>query len=154
MAAAALECVRVGPGWERPLAAFLEALAAAGDEPHFHPHPLDAEGAARVCAYDGDDLYYVLIEGREVLAYGLLRGWDEGFEVPSLGIAVHPGARGSGLAAALIAFLHAAARRRGAPAVRLRVRPDNEPALALYRSLGYVFAGEQERGQLVGRLEL
>ncbi len=149
----ALECIRATPGWEEPLADFLTTLAENGDAKDFHPHPLDAEGASAVCRYAGVDLYYLLVEARRVLAYGMLRGWDEGFEVPSVGVAVRPDARGSGLGLLLMRFLHAAAARRGATAVRLRVRHDNEPAVQLYRSLGYVFVGE-EREQLVGRLDL
>lgn len=145
--------MRAAPGWEQPLAEFLTALAAADEQQRFHPHPLTAEAAAAVCRGAGRDLYYLLVEGGAVLAYGMLRGWDEGFDVPSLGIAVHPEARGSGLGALLMRFLHAAAARRGAEAVRLRVQPDNTAAIELYRSLGYEFVGE-ERGQLVARLEL
>jgi ribosomal protein S18 acetylase RimI-like enzyme len=148
-----IECVRAGPGWEQPLGDFLTALAVAEEEPLFHPHPLTAAAAEAICNETGGDLYYLLVEARTVLAYGMLRGWDQGYEVPSLGIAVHPDLRGSGLALLLMGFLHAAAARRGARAVRLRVRPDNKAAIELYRSLGYVFVGE-ERGQLVARLEL
>ncbi len=72
-------------------------LAARGDGRWFHPHPLTAVEAARPCAYDGRDLYYAAVTGDAVVAYGLLRGWDEGYAVPSLGIAVHPAARGLGL---------------------------------------------------------
>jgi len=44
----------------------------------------------------------------------MLRGWDEGYETPSLGIAVHPDARGLGLARTFMGFLHAAASFQGA----------------------------------------
>jgi ribosomal protein S18 acetylase RimI-like enzyme len=46
-------------------------------------------------------------------------------------------------------YLHAEARRRGAPRIRLKVYPENTAAVELYRSLGYVFEAS-ERGQLVG----
>ncbi len=132
---------------------FFDALKAAGDERTFHPHALDLEGARQVCAAGGDDLYYVLAAGDHILAYGLLRGWDEGYEMPSLGIAVHPEARGRGFGRLLMEFLHASARERGAPRVRLRVHPGNRAARALYDSLGYRFSGE-DRGELVGWFEL
>ena len=148
-----LECLRAVPGWEKPLTAFFGLLSANGDGRDFHPHSLDAAAAADVCGHCGDDVYYLMVEGDAVVAYGMLRGWDEGFEEPSLGIAVHPEMRGVGFGRLLMRFLHLAAARRGAPAVRLRVRPENERAIALYRSLGYAFEGE-DRGQLVGRLEL
>jgi len=136
-----------------PLTEFFMALKAAGDEKHFHPHPLTATEAKNLCHYRGKDLYYLLVDGRRVLAYGMLRGWDEGYEVPSLGIAVHPSERGSGAGLAMMEFLHLAARRRGARNVRLKVYKDNTPAVRLYESLGYAFhAGEGD--QLVGVIAL
>jgi len=136
-----------------PLTEFFQALKAAGDEKYFHPHPLTATEAENLCHYRGKDLYYLLVDGRRVLAYGLLRGWDEGYEVPSLGIAVHPSERGSGTGLMMMEFLHMAARRRGARNVRLKVHKDNSPAIRLYEGLGYVFqVGESD--QLVGVIDL
>jgi len=149
----ALQFLLVAPGLEAALADFFVAVEQAGDTAKFHPHPFTAEEAARRCAYLGKDLYYVALLDRRVLGYGMLRGWDEGFDVPSLGIALHPKARATGLARALMTFLHAAAKVRGATKVRLKVYPDNTKALELYRSLGYRWIGEQG-GQLVGILEL
>jgi ribosomal protein S18 acetylase RimI-like enzyme len=92
-------------------------------------------------------------QGSEVLAYGMLRGWESGFEIPSLGIAVHPLHRGTGVARAFMLFLHDAARGRGARRIRLKVYPDNLAALRLYTALGYQVVGE-ESGQLVAYVDL
>jgi ribosomal protein S18 acetylase RimI-like enzyme len=148
-----LECVALTPRWEGGLAELFRALVGAGAATEFHPHPLTAEEAARRCRYDGRDLFYVMVDENRVLAYGMLRGWDEGYTVPSLGIAVHPEEQGRGLGRAFMHFLHVAARRRGAERVRLKVYPRNTRALALYRDLGYRF-DTYEGGQLVGTLEL
>lgn len=139
--------------WAQPLAELFRALREAGDEKQFHPHPLTDEGAAMCTRYTGRDLYYVLVEGSRVLGYGFLRGWDEGYEVPSLGLAIHPAARGVRLGETFMHVLHVAARRRGAKTVRLKVYPGNVTAVRLYERLGYRFVGE-EAGQLVGLLEL
>ncbi len=135
------------------LAALFRASREAGDEPFFHPHPLtDAEAAARA-RHRGRDLYYAIVDGGQVLGYGFLRGWDEGYEVPSLGIVVHPTQRGGGLGRMLMHVLHEAARRRGASRVRLTVHPQNSAARGLYADLGYVLESRDD-GQLVGFLEL
>ena len=148
-----LEFRRLSPPLRPGLAAFFEALADRGDGRWFHPHPLTAGEAARLCAYGGRDLYYAAVAGDSVLAYGMLRGWDEGYAVPSLGIAVHPAARGLGLARAFMGFLHAAAALRGAKRVRLTVYPDNAPARRLYERLGYRLEATAD-GQLLGVLDL
>lgn len=149
---AILEFRRLAPDLTAGLAAFFADLAAAGDDRFFHPHPFTAAEAARLCVYAGRDLYYAAVADR-VLAYGMLRGWDEGYQVPSLGIAVHPAARGTGVARAFMHFLHAAAAARRAPRVRLKVYPGNTAAKKLYDRLGYAFDGESN-GQLVGVLRL
>jgi ribosomal protein S18 acetylase RimI-like enzyme len=135
------------------LAELFAALASSGDEAQFHPHPLTPAEAAARAAYRGKDLYFVALDASRVLGYGMLRGWDEGYDVPSLGIALHPDARGRGLGRAFMRFLHEAARARGARRVRLKVHTDNAVAVGLYRSLGYDFVGE-ERGQLVGYVDV
>ena len=153
LAPPALECRRVGPELVPALAVFFAALRAAGDDGLFHPHPLTAEQAAWIGGHEGADLYYVLWTGAEVLGYGILRGWEEGYAVPSLGIALHPAARGRGLAELLMHLLHAAAALRGAPRVRLKVYRSNARARALYERLGYTFA-PTDAPELVGYREL
>jgi ribosomal-protein-alanine N-acetyltransferase len=150
---AVMEIRAVDGTLERPLAEFFRDLAQAGDDDYFHPHPLTNDEAKKRAKYSGDDLYYVIMENEKVLGYAMLRGWDEGYEIPSLGIAMHPSVRGLGLGELLIRFLHAAARRRGCDKIRIRVYTQNARALALYQKLGYRFESEQA-GQLVGYLTL
>lgn len=142
-------CQELRPAHASALATFFERLQTCGIGNYFHPHPLTAEEAPRRATYRGRDFYCVLLRGGQVIGYGMLRGWDEGYEVPSLGIVVDPAAQGQGHGRRLMELLHATARARGAKRIRLKVHPDNTRALALYRSLGYEFSG-QEQGQLVG----
>jgi len=98
-------------------------------------------------------LYYVAVASDRVLGYGILRGWDEGYQIPSLGIAFLPDARGKGLGRLFMTFLHAAARLRGAKRIRLKVYPDNTVAVKLYEDMGYRYT-ETSEGQLVGYMDL
>ena len=150
-----IECRQLRPDLVIPLIDFFKAISANSENFRFHPHPLTAEEAACRCDYKGDDLYYVLIEaeGGRVLGYGMLRGWDEGYAFPSLGIAIHPEAQGVGLGRLLMQFLHVAAKRRSAQKIRLKVYSDNQCAVNLYQQLGYYFDDEED-GQLVGWKEL
>jgi ribosomal protein S18 acetylase RimI-like enzyme len=136
-----LEIVRLNPGLREPFAAFLREISLSGDARFFHPHPFDSAAAERICAYEGEDLYYVAKVGDRVVAYGLLRGWDERYEVPSLGIRVGHDLRSEGMGELMMRFLHVAARARGATLVRLKVHPLNLHARRLYERLGYRFDG-------------
>lgn len=133
----AIECMLLRPGREQALARFFADLAAAGDDAFFHPHAADVESLRAIAAQPGDDLYVVFVEGGDVRAYGLLRGWNEGYEVPSLGIAVHPDARATGLGRLVMEYLEAMARHRGATSIRLRVHKDNARAIGMYERRGY-----------------
>jgi ribosomal protein S18 acetylase RimI-like enzyme len=139
----------IGPADEAILATIFTDI----DEAFFRPHPFTRDEAGRIAGKGGRDAYALLVEDGRAVAYGMLRGWDEGYAVPSLGIAVRTSAQGRGLGRMMMAHLHAEARRRGATVVRLRVHPDNATARRLYESLGYVYAGE-ERGELVMLLDL
>jgi ribosomal protein S18 acetylase RimI-like enzyme len=123
------------------------------DNAFFRPHPFTADEARKLASYSGRDVYAILMNDHAAVAYGMLRGWDEGYETPSLGIAVRRTARGKGFGRRMMNHLHAEARRRGAEQVRLRVHPENVAARRLYESLGYIDAGE-ERGELVMVVDL
>jgi [ribosomal protein S18]-alanine N-acetyltransferase len=146
-----IECIRLTPEWATPLAKFLGALELHSDTYFFAPHSGSESYIRSLCDTQKRDMFYLLLSGRNVVGYGLLRGWDEGYEIPSLGIAIHPDARGRGLGELLMHFLHVAASVRGAETVRLRVRPSNSQAIGLYIKLGYAFDGaESQDGYLTG----
>lgn len=140
-----LELVRLSPRWQESLKQFFQALRENGDAGFFCPHPTDDKTISQLAHYIGRDLYYVLVEDENVLGYGLLRGWDEGYQIPSLGLAIHPSARGHGLGKIFISFLHMLASRRGATKVRLRVLKNNKKAMRLYERFGYVFEEDSKQ---------
>ena len=139
----------MGPQWVDPLAQFFDELVRADDERWFHPHPLTQDYARELGSYAGRDVYVLMVDGPKVLGYGMLRGWDEGFEIPSLGIAISPAHKGRGLGRKLMAYLHETAAARGATRIRLTVDEANLAAVRLYTSLGYTLIPD-ESGRLVG----
>jgi ribosomal protein S18 acetylase RimI-like enzyme len=134
------------------LARFFDELRANGDEVFFHPHPLTLEEAELRAGCEGSDVYLAAVDDAGVIGYGMLRGWDEGYQIPSVGIAISPRLRGSGLARRLMEQLHAIAWDRGAERVRLTVARENQTARQLFESLGYKFTSPDEL-VLVGYLD-
>jgi ribosomal-protein-alanine N-acetyltransferase len=147
--------VRLDRTCHEPFVRFLADLRANGDQAFFHPHGFDVEAARAVIrlAEEGPDEYWLLTAGVDVLGYGMLRGWAEGYAVPSLGLAVAPRHRGRGLARALMHHLHGRARDRGACQVRLKVDRRNLTAHRLYESLGYVLQ-DHSQTDLLGLIAL
>ena len=152
--AKALECRRLSVEFVSPLMVFLHDIKETGEFKLFHPHPFTVETIEALAKHEGKDLYYILTEGEFITGYGMLRGWDEGYEIPSLGIAIHPLARKRGLGTLLMHFLHVLAYQRGAKQVRLRVYADNLKAIQFYKKLGYQFQPFEEDGYLVAYYSL
>lgn len=139
----------VGPGDQELLADLMSDI----DRTFFRPHPFTADEVARITERTGRDVYAILLDDGRPVAYGMLRGWDEGYPTPSLGVAVRNNSRRRGYGRAMMGHLHAEALARGSTHVRLRVHPDNLGARRLYESLSYTYQGE-DRGELVMVLRL
>jgi ribosomal protein S18 acetylase RimI-like enzyme len=139
---------------EERLTAYFAKIRADSTSTGFRPHPFDADTARVVAAGTGRDMYVVGLTDGDFVAYGMLRGWDANYEVPSLGIYVSPVARGSSVAEAFMGYLHGLAAGMGSSTVRLTVDEWNGPALRLYRRLGYSFTTYAEPGRLVGTVNV
>lgn len=121
----------------------------------FHPHPLTEEYARRLCAMLATtrDEYFAMWDQERIVGYGMLRGWDEGYDVPSFGVCLLPTHRSQGLGQQLLRYALERCRRRGAGRVRLTVYRDNARAVHVYRKFGFVFSPKNEQ-EWVGLLDL
>jgi ribosomal protein S18 acetylase RimI-like enzyme len=138
------------------LGAFFEALAADAEAAtFFHPHPLTAEQAQTLCraASETRDGYYIAEYAGRIVGYSMLRGWDEGYEVPSWGGAVHPALRDAGIGKQLLVHAVAESQSRGAKRMRLTVYKSNTRGVHVYGKIGFEFSEKDERS-LVGFLPL
>lgn len=126
-----LQFVRLDAKWIQPLLEMLETV----DRRFFHPHAFCREALEPLA--ESRDEYWLLVKGEAVVGYGMLRGWEEGYAIPSLGIAVADSHRGQGHGERIMHFLHDLASKRGATRVRLTVEVENHAARGLYRKLGY-----------------
>ncbi len=105
----------------------------------FHPHEMDYNSILSILSNKKNDKYKIVIHEDRVIGYGILRGWDEGFEIPSLGIMVDKDFRGIGLSKTIMKFLESNAKIMGAKKIRIVVHKDNQVAYNLYKSLNYEF---------------
>lgn len=127
---------------------FFAAIVANGSDRYFRPHPF-TQGIARAIAnHEGQDEYYGAWQRGEMVGYLMLRGYDEGYAVPSLGVCVHPNYQGRGIGKLLVKYAQQVSHAQ--PAIRLRVHPDNHRARLLYERCGFAFSGIRERGEYVG----
>ncbi|MBE7220501.1 MAG: GNAT family N-acetyltransferase [Caulobacteraceae bacterium] len=120
---------------------------------------LDAVEALEDRVFDGDELsrrslrYYIaaptarflVLEEAGALVGDAIVAFRKGARVARLySVAIHPDHAGRGHGRRLLAASEAAAAERGAKSLRLEVRADNAPAIALYRKAGYAEFGRYD----------
>jgi ribosomal protein S18 acetylase RimI-like enzyme len=105
---------------------------------HFHPFPLSAETAAAICLREHEDAYFAAWDGEKIVGFYMLRGWEEGYSIPSFGVLVDTEMHGRGIGRYLTDAAIGLARARGSPAIRLTVHEAAAVAVALYKAFGFV----------------
>jgi ribosomal-protein-alanine N-acetyltransferase len=146
---------KLRPSDATALTELFEGLRADSDTRRFfHPHPLDDANAQRIAEYRGQDFYLGCFEGDRVVGYAMLRGWDEGFRVPALGVATDPDRRREGIGRMLVRRALELAGERGADQVLLHVHGDHVVAKRWYEAEGFRAGGPSIDGQLTYRIYL
>ena len=133
-----LELRTLEPGDAEPLSRFFVRNNVAEVLQHFHPFRLTSDRAQRIAAHTGRDRYYGAFAGGEVVGMSMLRGWDEGYEVPSFGVAVDHRHHGRGIGSQLTDYAIDQARELGCAQVRLSVYASNRVAYRMYEERGFV----------------
>lgn len=104
---------------------------------HFHPFPLTAETATEIACTARSDRFYVATLNGRLVGLSMLRGWDQGFDVPSFGVIVDRSHRGLGLGRRMTEFAIEEAGRLKCRRIRLSVYASNTRAVRLYESLSF-----------------
>ena len=108
----------------------------------FCPFPLTRATAHQLLRDGCKDLFFGLFHGGQLTAFSMLRGFDEGYAIPSFGLLVDRPQQRRGYGRALLRHTCRYADRAAVARVRLTVFLDNPGARALYEAEG--FAAEAE----------
>lgn len=101
------------------------------------------------------DRYWGIMADGRLAGFFMLRGMDEGYAMPSFGVAVGESCAGRGLATRALARAIGWCRTNGVARLMLKVAEDNAAALAVYRRAGFTFGErDQKTRHLIGTLEL
>ena len=95
------------------------------------------------------DIYTGILYNDKIIAYGLLRGFNEGYDIPSLGAAIDKDFLKRGIFYMYMKYLHCYARVLGAKKMRLTVYKENKIAHKVYENMGYEFE-ELNKKELIG----
>jgi ribosomal-protein-alanine N-acetyltransferase len=128
----------VGPTDYENLARFFEENNLGVVTRHFHPFPLTPRSAETIACASHRDRYYVASQVDRVVGFSMLRGWDEGYAIPSFGILIDHRFHRRGIGRQLLEYTLDEARKLASSRVRLSVYASNHAALHLYESEGFV----------------
>lgn len=103
----------------------------------FHPFPMTSSTAAVLLQTGRRDLFFGMEVGDSLVAFSMLRGWDDGFDIPSFGIVVDFYQQRRGLGRRLTEWTLRWADQIGCAMVRLTSYLENQTACRLYTSLGF-----------------
>ena len=111
---------------------------------HFHPFALSEQTAHHIVCTDHLDVFYIAVSEKKIVGLFMLRGWDEGFEIPSFGVVVAGKYQGLGLGRLMTESAIGEAKKLGCRSLRLSVYASNHRAVALYESLGFFEVSRSE----------
>lgn len=103
----------------------------------FTPFALTRETAHEIACEYHRDKYYLGIVEEKVIGLSMLRGWDEGYTVPSFGMFIDLHQHRHGYGKQLLDLTIEAARQLGCQKIRLSVLKANHLAYRIYKSRGF-----------------
>lgn len=120
----------------------------------FHALPRDEAALANVLESRRKDLYHGLFEDGQLVGFFMLRGWDEGYAIPSFGLFIDESTRGRGYLFLTLSMAADLCRDAGAPRFLAKIHPENlSPPAA--RRLRLVATGvEPETGNVIYHREV
>ena len=103
----------------------------------FTPFELSAEMARWIACEPHKDRFYLGMIDDKPVGFSMLRGWDEGFSIPSFGIFIDYRKHGLGLGKELLDLTIEAAKGLNCSKIRLSAYASNLSACKIYLSRGF-----------------
>jgi ribosomal protein S18 acetylase RimI-like enzyme len=103
----------------------------------FTAFPLNEESARFIAGREHKDKYYLLLFAQQIVGFSMLRGFEEGFVIPSFGIMIDHQHHNMGFGKQLLGFTVQAAKEMGCPKVRLSVYGSNSSGRKIYEGIGF-----------------
>lgn len=127
----------LGPDEEPALVRFFEANDRPQVTDLFFAFPFTAETATRICRDLRKDRYFATFLGEEIVCLGMLRGWDEGYEIPTFGMTADYRHNGRGYGWRMWRWVMGYAAQLGARKLRITTHLHNEIIIGMAQKLGF-----------------
>jgi len=126
----------------------LSTLLLAADKEysrHFIPFEFDRETIETILGQARKDQYFGVYLSGSLAGFYMLRGFDQGYEIPSYGVWIGPGSSGLGLASLTLHHALSFCRANGIKKLMLKVHPENIVAKGIYERNGFNAQGVDDK---------
>lgn len=121
----------------------------------FYPFGFDLDTVTKLLSEQGRDVFMGVYWEDQLAGFFMLRGWNEGYEVPAFGIIIGEEFRGYGLELLSLDAAKTICRLRGAERMMLKMHPQNFSARGVARKIGFVQTGvESESGNVIYHMDI
>ena len=112
---------------------------------HYTAFELTNEKFISLLTKASKDKYFGIFFGDEIVGFYMLRGFDEGYKIPSYGVIILSKFSNKGLSKLTLYHAFSLCRINNIKKLMLKVHPENTFAKNLYESLGFEKTGFDER---------
>jgi RimJ/RimL family protein N-acetyltransferase len=117
---------------------------------YFIPFAFDSETILKILSNVIKDQYYGIFTENNLVGFYMLRGFDEGYEIPSYGVWVAKDFSSKGISKLTLQHAISFCKINNIKKIILKVHPDNVIAKNIYESFGFIYEGVDKRiGHLI-----
>lgn len=108
---------------------------------HFIPFPFDRKSIESVLSKAIKDKFYGVFVNESLVGFYMLRGFDEGYSIPSYGVWISEEFSNKGLSTLTLQHAISFCKINSIKRIMLKVHPDNSPAKHIYQKFGFKQTG-------------
>lgn len=122
---------------------------------HFIPFDFSEISIEEILNKKKTDKFFGLFLNKELIGFYMLRGFDQGYDVPSYGVWISSNYANKGLSKLTLYHAFSVCKLNNINTLMLKVHPENTIAKKLYEKLGFVKVGIDEKiGHLIYKKNL
>lgn len=114
---------------------------------YFIPFSFDEKSINKILSNAVKDKYFGIFIGNELVGFYMLRGFDEGYEIPSYGVWISENYSGLGLSKFTLQHAISYCKLNEIKKIMLKVHPDNLIAKRIYEDFGFIIQGVDEKNK-------
>lgn len=121
----------------------------------FTPFDFNHASIVSLLAGQGADIFMGMYWDDSLVGFFMLRGWKDGYEIPSYGVLIDERYSGYGLTRLSLKLAKSICKLRHVPRIMLKVNPDNKIAKRLFEEAAFAQTGvDAQTGNLIYHFDI